>query len=284
MSADDSARPNEPHSTTMPAGDPWAEADPAITGLAGQGTAPGVPSDPAASTTDPAPPATRRRWARPARLATIGVCGCLLAGLLVVALPLLRSNGADDGQANTSAEQTVTGAPSVPAGMPGMPSAPAGTSSPTASAGSEPKRETTAGPKPTRSGSSKTTNQPLRLGQLVNGGSGKCLTGGGSGVSLVLRSCNKSLYQRWEFWPDGTIRAGGLCLDLPYGRTDNLTKVSMFDCNGAQGQQFHLNDADDLTSRRAGKCLDAYDGRTTDGTPIVLWPCMGQPNQSWYLK
>ncbi|MFD4029162.1 RICIN domain-containing protein [Streptomyces sp. NPDC058637] len=119
-------------------------------------------------------------------------------------------------------------------------------------------------------------------GQTLTGRqSGKCLSGGGTGAQLTIRTCDGSADQRWDFRSDGTVRSRGLCMDLVGASKDNGTAVRVASCSGAAAQQFHLNATDDLVARFAAKCVDVYDSRSTDGTRVVLWPCTGAANQTW---
>ncbi|MGC4803956.1 ricin-type beta-trefoil lectin domain protein [Micromonospora sp. DT233] len=303
MSDKDQPKPNEPHSGTLPAVDPWEASDPLVVGPGGlPATADplvtgGVPvasdeqSGSLASGTpavDAATPAPARR-SRLVRLSVLALAGGLLIGLLVAGLPLL-TGGAEDGggkQLDNAGDQAGWTPPSVPAAVPGSPSGsakPSPTPTPTKKSRPTPQADPTTSPAVTKSVSPKADAPPAHSGALVNGDSGTCLTGGGAGVQLTLQTCNKSLYQRWTFRSDSTIRAGNLCMSLAGGATANLTKVTMAACDGSPGQRFRLNTADDLVNRHADKCVDAYDGQTADGTPLVLWTCLGQSNQSWYLR
>ncbi|WP_405392558.1 RICIN domain-containing protein [Streptomyces sp. NBC_01102] len=121
-------------------------------------------------------------------------------------------------------------------------------------------------------------------GQTLTGRqSGKCLSGGGAGAQLTIRTCDGSADQRWEFRSDGTVRSQGLCMDLVGASKDNGTAVRVASCTGAAAQQFDLNATDDLVARFAAKCVDVYDSRSADGTRAVLWPCTGAANQTWTL-
>lgn len=119
-------------------------------------------------------------------------------------------------------------------------------------------------------------------GRMLTGQqSGKCLSAGGAGAPLTIRTCDGSAGQRWEFRPDGTVRSQGLCMDLVGASKDNGTAIGVASCTGAATQQFHLNATDDLVARFAAKCVDVYDRQSADGTRAILWPCTGAPNQTW---
>ncbi|MFG2045497.1 ricin-type beta-trefoil lectin domain protein [Dactylosporangium sp. NPDC048998] len=49
--------------------------------------------------------------------------------------------------------------------------------------------------------------------------------------------CNGTGAQQWTAPGDGTLRALGKCLDATAGGTGNGTKLQLFDCAGAGGQQ-----------------------------------------------
>ncbi len=116
---------------------------------------------------------------------------------------------------------------------------------------------------------------------LVSRASGKCLsaTAGGDGTPLVLWTCNASVAQQWQAYPDGTIRAVGLCMDSPWGSTANSTGLQLAYCSGNPAQHFTLNANNQIIY--SGKCVDVAGSQTADGTRINLFTCTGFDNQNW---
>ena len=116
---------------------------------------------------------------------------------------------------------------------------------------------------------------------LVSRESGRCLsaTAGGGDKPLVLATCNGTVYQQWQAFPDGTLRAANLCMDSPWGSTDAFTRIQLAYCNGWPAQKFSLNAANQIVY--ADKCADVLNHETVDGSIVVLWPCDGLDNQSW---
>ncbi len=157
------------------------------------------------------------------------------------------------------------------------PTAPSGTSSAASSPARSalPKAASTAAPVPAA------PPPPPHGRALVSRESGKCLsaTAGGDGKPLVLATCNGSVYQQWQAYLDGTIRATNLCMDSPWGSTAWATNLQLANCTAVPAQHFSLNDAHQIGY--AGLCVDVSSHETADGTSIILWPCTGQDNQNW---
>ncbi|MFB7377832.1 ricin-type beta-trefoil lectin domain protein, partial [Kitasatospora purpeofusca] len=104
------------------------------------------------------------------------------------------------------------------------------------------------------------------------------------GVGLELQDCAGGAWQTWDFRPDGTVRAGDLCMDVAWGSVVNGTRIQVAICNGSPAQKFVLAGPEDLVNPQANKCVDAKDKGTAAGTAIQLWDCSGTPNQKWYLR
>ncbi|KJY24186.1 RICIN domain-containing protein, partial [Streptomyces sp. NRRL S-495] len=104
------------------------------------------------------------------------------------------------------------------------------------------------------------------------------------GTGLELQDCTGGAWQTWDFRPDGTVRAGALCMDVAWGSVVNGTRIQVAICNGGPAQRFVLAGPEDLVNPQANKCVDAKDKGTAAGTPLQLWDCSGTPNQKWYLR
>ncbi|WP_199839710.1 RICIN domain-containing protein, partial [Streptomyces sp. XY431] len=104
------------------------------------------------------------------------------------------------------------------------------------------------------------------------------------GTGLELQDCTGGAWQTWDFRPDGTVRAGDLCMDVAWGSVVNGTRIQVAICNGGPAQRFVLAGPEDLVNPQANKCVDAKDKGTAAGTQLQLWDCSGTPNQKWYLR
>ncbi len=130
---------------------------------------------------------------------------------------------------------------------------------------------------------------------------------GVDGYGIKLRTCDASYSQRWmtpradpepitipKFGPvtvkgssygDGTIRYTAdtsKCIDLDNGNAVSGRKIQIWDCNGAQPQQWQLDAAGSLKySANNGMCAVLKDNKTDSGTPVVLDTC--RDSSRWTL-
>ncbi len=80
---------------------------------------------------------------------------------------------------------------------------------------------------------------------------------------------------------DGTIRSYGKCLDIVGNGTANFSKVQLWDCGGAGGQQWRAQANGSLLNPQSGRCLDDPSGNTADGAQLQIYDCTGQSPQVW---
>jgi Ricin-type beta-trefoil lectin domain len=174
-----------------------------------------------------------------------------------------------------SPSQSVADSPS-PSAQPSSP-APSASVAPGAARAAAPKTSAAAPP----AAPAPAPPPPSQGRALVSRESGKCLsaTAGGDGKPLVLATCNGSVYQQWQAYIDGTIRATSLCMDSPYGSTSWGTYVQLAYCTGNPAQKFSINANNQIVY--AGLCVDVDNHQTADGTSIILWQCTGGDNQNW---
>jgi hypothetical protein len=120
----------------------------------------------------------------------------------------------------------------------------------------------------------------------IYGYAGKCVYAPSTadGQQLAITTCTGAAKQMWQFYSDGTIRQGGLCMDLAWASSDNGTKVQLAKCNGGWAQKFIVNKAHDLVNTVIGKCVDVKDWNDANGAVLQLWTCNGQSNQKWYKR
>jgi len=77
-------------------------------------------------------------------------------------------------------------------------------------------------------------------------------------------------------------QATGRCLDDPGNATANNTRLDVWDCSGASGQNFSYGTGNTMTVE--GKCVDASGQKTTAGTAVILYTCNGGTNQEWSVN
>ncbi|WP_265569006.1 serine/threonine protein kinase [Streptomyces hygroscopicus] len=134
--------------------------------------------------------------------------------------------------------------------------------------------------------SNRTTAAAAPPGQLIIGfASNRCIdvTGNTSadGTPLQIWDCGEAANQRWQFYPDGTLRSMGKCMDVAWGSTANGAAIQLANCSGNPAQQFRLNAASDLVNPQADKCVDVKDQATGIGAGLQLWDCAGTASQKW---
>ena len=83
---------------------------------------------------------------------------------------------------------------------------------------------------------------------------------------------------------DGPLRAYGKCLDIVGNGTADFTKVQLWDCDGAGGQQWVPRADGSLFNPQSGRCLDDPQGVTADQTQLQIYDCLaGAWTQVWNL-
>ena len=125
-------------------------------------------------------------------------------------------------------------------------------------------------------------------GPLVSGYQrAKCaVTRGGSdasGTAVVVSDCDGSAAQDWTIEADGTIRAGGMCLDVLSQGTANKTPVDLNACTGGASQHWRTAGGA-IVNTAAVKCLDDPRFVTANGTGLEIYACNGGANQLWSPK
>ncbi|MEU0879808.1 ricin-type beta-trefoil lectin domain protein [Lentzea sp. NPDC005914] len=122
-----------------------------------------------------------------------------------------------------------------------------------------------------------------RSGKVV-GVSGKCLDVPNNDPTLnkvVLWPCNGSPAQSFAAPGDGTLRAGGKCIDLTNSNTAEGSAVSLWECNGTQAQQWSAQPDGSLVNPLSGRCLTA--ASSADNATLSISNCSGARTQTWSL-
>ncbi|HUR09077.1 MAG TPA: ricin-type beta-trefoil lectin domain protein [Nonomuraea sp.] len=60
-----------------------------------------------------------------------------------------------------------------------------------------------------------------------------------------------------------------------------MTKVQLWECNTAGGQQWRRQANGSLLNPQSGRCLDAPQGATANGTRLQIYDCNGLDPQKW---
>ncbi|MES2876448.1 MAG: ricin-type beta-trefoil lectin domain protein [Patescibacteria group bacterium] len=119
-------------------------------------------------------------------------------------------------------------------------------------------------------------------------GVGLCLDSLGGGVANGTRqgiyTCLQADTQSYEWYPDGTVRLVGKCLENQGGVNANLNPIIVNTCNGSPSQQWVMNDDKTISNPATGKCLDNENGSSTLANYVVLYGCTGiNISQQWTM-
>lgn len=128
-------------------------------------------------------------------------------------------------------------------------------------------------------------------GSTIVGPGGKCVD-----VSADDTGGNLAVVQLWDcqalaadqHWSPSSINRGtldtlGRCLDIDGNGTANGTKLELYDCNGAGGQQWIPQPDGSLRNPQSGRCLDDPSGNTANGTPLQIYDCNGNAAQKFRI-
>ncbi|MDP9796132.1 hypothetical protein J2S43_004644 [Catenuloplanes nepalensis] len=156
----------------------------------------------------------------------------------------------------------------------------------TPSASKSPKPATTGSPSPQR-----TSPAPARPSEkpkppegttFVQVKGGNCLT---SGDPATIKPCDTmAAEQRWDIGADGTIRSNGTCLDVTDAKTENVTPVRTWKCNGTDAQRWRIENGTVYTALAENMCLDVDVEEPVAGARVVIWWCVNHGKQSWTPK
>lgn len=73
----------------------------------------------------------------------------------------------------------------------------------------------------------------------------------------------------------------GLCVDLPAGDTSNGNLLWMWECNGADSQQWDFQNGQLVYLADPSKCVDLLGDDSSDGNQVSIWDCNGGDSQQW---
>lgn len=73
----------------------------------------------------------------------------------------------------------------------------------------------------------------------------------------------------------------GRCLDVPGGKVEPGTKLTLWDCNGGSNQQWSYDTEAKTLGVFGNRCLDSENSSAANGTPVVIRECTGAATQKW---
>ncbi|MFE9360577.1 ricin-type beta-trefoil lectin domain protein [Streptomyces olivaceoviridis] len=129
--------------------------------------------------------------------------------------------------------------------------------------------------------------QPAKV-ELVSKLNDKCLDATDSnftpGNPVQMWTCLQRGNQYWQFYPDGTLRAGGLCITSESTSNANGSPVHLERCDNRPQQQWVLGKGENIVNPASTKCLEIVDVNRNDRARLQLWSCNGQTHQNWYKR
>ena len=100
------------------------------------------------------------------------------------------------------------------------------------------------------------------------------------GAAAQIFTCNDTHAQHWDFYPDGSVRVDGLCLDDPDNARRAGDQLQLWHCLPQENQQW-VRVADAIQLKGTNLCVDIPNGNTTNGVRLQLSECTQNANQTW---
>jgi hypothetical protein len=126
------------------------------------------------------------------------------------------------------------------------------------------------------------------VGTIVNFHAGLCISNaGGSPTSAGSTTapsaaqdepCTGYLSQQLSYYPDGSIRVAGLCLNNTGGNASNGNVIDFTTCNQTAAQVWGHLDNGEIVNPTTGMCVQ---GSGTAGTGVQLWTCSSATDPTW---
>ncbi|MCF3129503.1 polymorphic toxin-type HINT domain-containing protein [Streptomyces olivochromogenes] len=126
------------------------------------------------------------------------------------------------------------------------------------------------------------TTGPLTTAFTLTGGGKLCVEETGSGAKVEVSACSSSsTAQKWAIGTDGTVKAGGFCLDTAGNATTSGTGVVADACSTDATQKWRLTATGTLVNAaKSTLCLTDPSASATKGTQLTLTTCGGK-GQTW---
>ncbi|MGW2635654.1 HYD1 signature containing ADP-ribosyltransferase family protein [Streptomyces sp. NPDC001348] len=132
----------------------------------------------------------------------------------------------------------------------------------------------------TASRATKTTG-PITTGFTLTGGGKLCAEETGSGAKVTVNTCSSATVQKWTIDTDGTVKAGGFCLDTAGNATTSGTGVVADACSTDATQKWRMTETGTLVNAAKNTlCLTDPSASTSKGTQLTLTTCGGK-GQTW---
>ncbi|SNX62823.1 RHS repeat-associated protein [Streptomyces sp. TLI_55] len=126
------------------------------------------------------------------------------------------------------------------------------------------------------------TAGPIATGFTLAGGGKLCVVETGSGAKVDVDTCSSSATaQKWTIGTDGTVKAGGFCLDTAGNATTSGTGVVADTCSTDATQKWRVTSTGTLVNAaKSTLCLTDPSASATKGTQLTLTTCGGK-GQTW---
>lgn len=126
------------------------------------------------------------------------------------------------------------------------------------------------------------TTGPIATGFTLSGGGKLCVEETGSGAKVDVNTCSSSATaQKWTVDTDGTVKAGGFCLDTAGNATASGTGVVADTCSTDATQKWRVTSTGTLVNAaKSTLCLTDPSASATKGTQLTLATCGGK-GQTW---
>ncbi|MEU1274984.1 ricin-type beta-trefoil lectin domain protein [Streptomyces sp. NPDC005799] len=126
------------------------------------------------------------------------------------------------------------------------------------------------------------TTGPIATGFTLSGGGKLCVEETGSGAKVDVTTCSSSATaQKWTIGTDGTVKAGGFCLDTASNATTSGTGVVADTCSSDATQKWRLTSTGTLVNAaKSTLCLTDPSASATKGTQLTATTCGGK-GQTW---
>ncbi|MET9912364.1 ricin-type beta-trefoil lectin domain protein [Streptomyces sp. NPDC006476] len=126
------------------------------------------------------------------------------------------------------------------------------------------------------------TTGPIATGFALSGGGKLCVEETGSGAKVDVTTCSSSATaQKWTIGTDGTVKAGGFCLDTASNATTSGTGVVADTCSSDATQKWRVTSTGTLVNAaKSTLCLTDPSASATKGTQLTATTCGGK-GQTW---
>jgi hypothetical protein len=115
---------------------------------------------------------------------------------------------------------------------------------------------------------------------ILSGQPGKCAAV--AGTSVVAANCAGTAAQRWQVYPDGTIRSNGKCLTETSVSLGPV--LSLGSCSGAAATKWNLFRANAIASELGSTVSGYCVGYPSSGTRLTMQACANTAAATWHVE